>query len=134
MGILILLTAACALFYWFKSSYLRSREKDREKQFIKWGLGVDYCYFYSRPFIVTDQCITINGVQEVVDYKSPICYSLVKTSWWGKKTIYSRCLIHGNYKESKGFQIKMADIPNGENYKIEVFSGFKISFGQFQVR
>ena len=134
MGIFILITVACTLFYLLRSIHLRRRVRDTGGQFIRWGLGVDYCYFYSRPFIVTNQCITINGFQEVVGNKGPICYSLVKTSWWGKRKVYSHCLIHGNYKDTKSFQITMGNIPNGENYKIEVFSGFKMSFGRFRVR
>lgn len=132
MGIFIL-TVACTLFYMFWSIRLIKRDQDTKGLLIKWGLGVDYCYFYSRSFVVTNQCITINGVQEVIDNKSPICYSLVKMNWWGKRKVYSHCQIHGNYKDSKGFQIIMGNIPNGENYKIEVFSGYKMSFGQFQV-
>jgi hypothetical protein len=134
MSIFILFTVACSLFYLLRSIHLRSSKRYTGEQFIKWGLGVDYCYFYSKPFIVTNRRITINGFQEVIGIKSPICYSLVKMNWWGKRTIYSHCLIHGNCKDSKGFQITMENIPNGENYKIEVFSGFKMSFGRFQVR
>ncbi len=134
MGIFILFTVACALFYLLRSFYLGRRERDTGEQFIRWGLSVDCCYFYSKPFIVTNQCITINGFQEIIDNKSPICYSLVKVNWWGKTTVYSHCRIHGNYKDTKGFQISMENIPNGEDYRIEIFSRFLMSFGQFQVR
>ena len=134
MGIFILITVACALFYLLRLIILEKEECEHGRKFIRWGLGVDCCYFYSRPFTVTNQCITINGVQEVVDKKSAICYSLVKMNWWGKRKVYCHCLIFGNYKDTKSFQIVMRNIPNGENYKIEVFNGFKMSFGQFQVR
>ena len=134
MVIFILFTAVSALFYLLRLIYLRKRERNSGGQFIRWGLSVDYCYFYSQPFIVTNQCITINGVQEVVDNRGPICYSLVKMSWWGKRKVYSHCLIHGNYKDIKSFQINMKDIPIGGKYQIEVFSGYKMSFGRFQVR
>lgn len=134
MGICIMFIVACALFYLLRLISIKKRKRDKGEQFIRWGLGVDCCHFYSKPFIVTDQCITIIGFQEVVDNKSPICYSLVKMNWWGKRTVYSHCLIYESYKGTQGFQINMENIPNGEDYKIEVFNGCIMSFGRFQVR
>jgi hypothetical protein len=134
MSGLLLITGACALFFLLKPDCFRKIKKEKRKDWIEWGLGVDCCCFYSRPFTVADQHITINGFQEVVDKNSPICYSLVKKNWWGKRTIFRQGLIHGDYKDSTGFQIIMENIPNDENYQIEVYNGFNISFGQFQVK
>ena len=129
---ILLLTGA--LLYWAGWILLQERKRDNRNEFIRWGLGVDCCYFYSRPFAVNNQCITIHGYQEIVDNKSAICYSLVKMNWWGKRKVYSRNLVYGNYKDNKSFQIVMKNIPNGENYKIEVFNGVKMSYGQFQIK
>lgn len=129
--ILLITSALLYLLGWILS---QKRKRDKRKDFIRWGLGVDCYYFYSRPFAVINQCITINGYQEIVDNKSAICYSLVKMNWWGKRKVYCHNLIYGNYKDNKGFQIVMKNIPNGENYKIEVFNGVKMSYGQFQIK
>jgi len=134
MIIFILLTGACTVFFLFKCFYFRKMIKEKRKEWIQWGLGVDCCCFYSRPFTVANQYISINGFQEVVDKKSPICYSLVTMNWWGKRKVFGQGYIHGDYKDSKGFQIFMKNIPNGENYQIEVLNGFNMSFGQFQVK
>ncbi|MEC1716306.1 hypothetical protein [Schinkia azotoformans] len=134
MGIFSLITVAWAFFYLLRRIHLRKRKQDTGEQFIRWGLSVDNCYFYSQPFIVTNQCITIIGFQEIDDNKSPIFYSVVKMSWWGKRTVYAHCLIHGNFKDTKGFQITMENIPNGEDYKIEVFSRYRMALGRFQLR
>ncbi|HHW37793.1 MAG TPA: hypothetical protein GXX18_11220 [Bacillales bacterium] len=133
MSVFILITVACVFFYLLWSIHLERREQNRGEQFIRWALSVDNGYFYSKPFTVTNQCITIYGIQEIIDDKSPICYSLVKMSSWGKRTVYAHCLIHGNYNDSKGFQITIENIPNGEDYKIEVFSEYKLSFGRFKL-
>jgi hypothetical protein len=134
MSIFLLITRAYALFDLIGLIQFRKRKRDKKKEFIWWGLGVDCCYFYSRPFAITNQCITLNGYQEVVDSKSAICYSLVKMNWWGKRNVYCHNHIFGNYKDSNSFQIVMKNIPNGENYKIEVYNGVKMSFGQFQIK
>ena len=128
----LLLTSA--LLYWTNWILSQEGKMDHKKEFIRWGLGVDCCYFYSRSFAVINQCVIINGYQEIIDNKSAICYSLVKMNWWGKRKVYSRNLIYGNYKGNKSFQIVMKNIPNGENYKIEVFNGVKMSHGQFQIK
>ena len=133
MAVIILITWACALFFLLMLIHFRKMKRAKRKEFIRWGLGVDNCYYYSRPFTVDNQCITINGYQEVVDEKSAICYSLVKMNWWGKRKVYSNGLIYGDYKDTKSFQIVIKNIPNGENYRIEVFNGFIMSNGRFQI-
>jgi hypothetical protein len=112
---------------------IRKIGKNKRNEYIKWGLGVDSCCFYSSPFKV-DKCgITIVGFQEVVDGKSAIQYSVIKKNWWGKRTIFGQGFIHGDYKNPQCFHITVSNIPNGVDYQIEIFNRFNMSFGQFKV-
>lgn len=101
---------------------------------MRWGLGADSCVFYSQPFAVAKHSIILHGFQEVVDEKRPICYSLVKQNGWGKRQEFAQVFLYGDYQKSKSFQIPMENIPIGDHYQIEVFNGFNMSCGQFQVK
>lgn len=130
MSIFILVTGVCAIFCLLLKKVLRKKGKNC----IQWGLGVDNCCFYSRPFSVTNQDITISGFQDVVDQTGAIRYSLVRMTGWGKRKVYGYCLIHGVYKDTNSFQITIKNVPNGDDYQIEVFNGFNLSYGRFQVK
>jgi hypothetical protein len=125
---------ACAVLYLIMSLFLGKSREEKRREYTKWGLGTDCCCFYSRRFTVANQNISIHGFQEVVDKKSAIRYSLVKMKKWGKRKVYAQCFIQGNYKDSNSFQVIMDNIPYGEDYQIEVYSGFNLSYGQFQVK
>ena len=134
MGVMFLITLACTSFFLSILIIFRKITMTNRNEFIRWGLGVDCCYFHSKSFTVDNQCVTINGFQEVMDKQSAICYSLVKINWWGKREVYYQSLIYGDYRDNESFQIVITNIPNGENYKIEVFNRFDMSYGQFQVK
>jgi hypothetical protein len=111
----------------------RKIKKNRRKDSINWGLGIDNCCFYSPHFSIENNGITIIGYQEMINEKSAIQYSLVKKNWWGKITIYGKCCVYGNYQDPKSFQITLNDIPNGKEYHIEVLIDFNICYGHFKV-
>jgi hypothetical protein len=67
----------------------------------------------------------------VLTEDTAICYSIVKKKWWGKKVVYGEKKLVGNYQNPHYFQITMKDIPNGENYQIEVLNHFHLACGQF---
>lgn len=117
------------LFSPFK--FIKRRKKSK---FQDWGLGVDCCTFYSSPFSIRNHCMTLVGFQEVLAEDTTICYSIVQKKWWGKKVVYGKKKLVGNYQSPHGFEIMMSDIPNGEDYQIEVFNHFHLASGQFMVK
>ena len=112
---------------------MRKIKKDRKKDSINWGLGIDNCCFYSPNFSVENNGITIIGYQEMINEKSAIQYSLVKKSWLGKITVYGKRCIYGNYKDPEFFKITLTDIPNGDEYHIEITVNINICYGHFKV-
>lgn len=120
-------------FLIFISFLIYKTEKRKNKEVMKWGMGVDCCFFYSHPFKVEKNSITLIGSQEILDGKSAIKYSIVKRNWWGKRLIFAQEFIFGNYKESNSFHLTVSNIPNGGNYQIEVFNSFIMSYGCFKI-
>jgi hypothetical protein len=114
-------------------SPLNILKRRKKSKFDYWGLGVDCCTCYSSPFSVRNHCITIEGFQEAIAENAAIRYSIVKKKWWRKKVVYDEIEILGNYHEPHCFQVTINDIPNGENYQVEVFNGFNIACGHFIV-
>jgi hypothetical protein len=108
-------------------------KKQRKNKYLYWGLGVDCCAFYSSPFSVRNHCVTLVGFQEVIAENAVIRYSIVKKKWWGKKVVYGELEISGNYQNPHAFQAMIKEIPNGENYQIEVYNSFHIACGHFKV-
>lgn len=129
MTILIIVTSAVICFL----ILINLAAGARTKEYIHWGLGVDYCCFYSPSFSVDNQQVTIVGYQEVLDKYSTIRYSIVKMNWLGFRKIYGQCYIEGDYISPKNFELTIKEIPNGENYKIEVFNHFGMAHGHFKV-
>ncbi len=129
MSILILIP--CALICLFFLNQMFNRETSR--RFIHWGIGADFCYYFSPPFTVKHPSIKIIGFQEVLDKNKAVHYSVVKINPFGKRTVYSTGFICGEYKSPDPFQLSFDQIPCGEDYRIEIFSGFNLSFGKFKV-
>jgi hypothetical protein len=131
MSVYIVLAGAFTLMY----VMIRKSFRKKTEGWVKWGLGVDCCCFYSKTFTAVSQSISINVLQEVALQKVPIRYSVVKKmNWWGKRKVYAQAVVYGDYKVSKSFEIILENIPVGESYQIEVYNGFNMSFGEFQVR
>lgn len=129
MTIFILITFA--VICWLL--LLKMGKGERTKEYIQWGLGVDYCCFYSPSFSVNNQLVTIVGFQEVLDKYSNIRYSVVKMNWFGKRKIYGQGFICGDFTNPEPFELTLNDIPNGEDYKIEIFNHFGMAHGQFKL-
>ena len=106
---------------------------NKKSQYIRWGLGVECNYFYSSRFTVSKQAITLVGYQKVLDGQSSIRYSVVKQNWWGKTEVYGQTGISGNYESPNCFKVVIINIPNGENYKIQVDSKYNMSRGKFEI-
>lgn len=106
---------------------------DKRTKYIQWGLGVDCVCFYSSPFTVSKQGITLVGYQEVLGGKSPILYSVVKQNWWGKTKVYGQAVIYGDYKSPNCFNMAITNIPYGEDYRIKVVNYYNISRGKFKI-
>lgn len=116
------------------SLLLKKMNQNKRTDFFQWGLGVDCCCYYSLPFSISNNCITIIGFQEILDKNKTIRYSVVKLNWWGKRTVYGQRQISGSYKNPQGFQVSIHNLPNGENFQIEVFNDFTLSCGQFKLK
>ena len=131
MSVYILLAGAFTLMYLMIRTIFRTKREG----WIQWGLGVDCCFFYSKTFTVASKSISVNVSQEVALEKVPIRYSVVKKmNWWGKRKVYGQAVVYGDYKGSKSFEIIFENIPVGDNYQMEIYNGFNMSFGEFQVR
>lgn len=130
MGTFVII--ACVLIC--TSLLLRKINKKKRTDFFQWGLGVDCCCYYSLPFSISNHSITIIGFQEILDKNKAIRYSVVKLNWWGKRTVYGRKEILGSYKNPQRFQVSIRNLPNGENFRIEVFNDFTLSCGQFKIK
>ncbi|AIE60264.1 hypothetical protein MGA3_07280 [Bacillus methanolicus MGA3] len=110
----ILIGMACiAIFIFF---LIRKMLKDKRKENIQWGLGIDCCCFYSPPLKISNNGITIIGFQEVIDGRSAVRYSVVKMNWRGKRTVFGQGFIYGDYRNPKCFHLTVTNIPNGEHY------------------
>jgi hypothetical protein len=129
MSILILIP--CALICLFFLTKLFNSEKS--SHYIHWGLSTDVCYYYSPHFPVNHQSLKIIGFQQVLDKNKAIHYSVVKINRFGKRTVLSTGFVCGEYKNDHPFQLSFGHIPFGEKYKIEVFSGFNMSYGKFKI-
>lgn len=106
---------------------------NKKSHYIKWGLGVDSACFYSSHFTVNKQRILLVGYQEVLGGKSSIRYSVVKQKWWGETKVYGQAVVYGDYKSPTCYHIAITNIPNGENYRIEVSHSYNISRGKFKI-
>lgn len=105
----------------------------RESEYQQWRLGVDSPYFYSKTFTISDHVISIDGYQEVLDESTPIHYSVVKVTWWGKIIVYQHTEVYHNYKSPNPFNITFTDLPNGENYRIFIYNYGNIGQGEFKI-
>jgi hypothetical protein len=104
-------------------------KKKSSVEFMNWSLGVDCCSYYSKPFAVSNHCVTIIGFQEILVKEKAIRYSLVKKNWWGKRSVYGQVhIINPDF-----FQITFNHIPIGEHYQLEIFNSFNMACGQFKV-
>lgn len=129
MTIFIIITSA--VLCWLL--LFKVMKENTANEYIQWGLGVDYCCFYSPSFSIDTRQIIIIGFQEVLDKHSTIRYSVVKMNWLGKRKIYGQGFIYGDHRDPDYFQLIIEDIPNGSDYKIEVFNNFGMAHGQFKV-
>lgn len=114
-------------------SLVKFVKRQKKGEFHDWGLGVDCCNFYSSPFSIRNNCVTLVGFQEVLAEDTAICYSIVQKKWWGKRAVYGVKKLVGNYQKPDCFKMTMKDIPNGENYQIEIYNNFHIACGQFML-
>ena len=106
---------------------------NKKGRYIRWGLGVECNCFYSSRFTVRKPAITLVGYQKILDPQSSIRYSVVKQNWWGKTAVYGQSVISGNYESPNGFKVVITNIPNGENYRIQVDSKCNMSRGKFEI-
>ncbi len=100
---------------------------------IRWGLCIDVPYFYSPKFSVKNKKVVLEGSQNVMNLDVPVQYSIVKMNWYGRREVYGDFLNHGNY-DDRHFQHVFSNIPNGDEYRIEIFNQSHFSSGELSIR
>jgi hypothetical protein len=129
MSILILIP--CALICLFFLNRLFNSEES--SPYFHWGLSGDVSYYYSPDFFANQPSIRIIGYQQALDKNKAIHYTIVQINRFGKRTVHGTGFICGDYTHGHPFELSFDHIPSGEKYKIEIFSGFNMSYGKFKI-
>ncbi|MBS4211739.1 MULTISPECIES: hypothetical protein [Neobacillus] len=103
----------------------RVKRKKEKGDHYQWRLCVDVPYFFTSKFSIDNNTVTVTGTQCTYDHSWPIRYSIIKVSHFGLRTEYVDSIVINGDQCEKEFKHTFENIPNGEDYQLEVCNYFR---------